>query len=99
MLQIEMLKIGDKTIQGIHIASPGGKGHPHMLILLAEKGYIMCGYLNREAAENFGDAAVVISGSTFEEILENPVKAVTREASDLGIKIGMTGREAAERLV
>ncbi len=98
MLQIEMIKVNDKAVQGIRIPSPGGEGHPNMLILLAENGYIMCGYLNQAAAENFGDAAAVVGGSTFDEILANPVKAVTTKAAELGITIGMTGAEAITRL-
>ena len=48
-----MLKVAGKTVQGLLIREPGGEGHPNMLILLCEKGYIMCGYLNKEAADKF----------------------------------------------
>ena len=58
----------------------------------------MCGYLNQPLAEQFGDAAAVVGGSTFEDILANPVKAVTPEAAKLGIEVGMTGAEAAAKL-
>ncbi len=95
MTEIKTLKVKGTAVQGIRIPSPGGEGHPTMLILLCEKGYIMCGYLNQEAAEKFGDAAAVVGGSTFEEILENRVKAVTPQAEALGISVGMTGEEAA----
>ena len=69
-----------------------------MLILLCEKGYIMCGYLNKEAADKFEDAAAVVGGSSFDEILANPVKAVTSKAAELGVEVGMTGLQAAEKL-
>ena len=80
-------------IEGVCITAPGGAGHPNMLVLVGSKGYIMCGYLNQEAAAKFGDAACVIGGSSFEELLANPVKAVLPEAEKLGIRIGMTGEE------
>lgn len=98
MTQIEMLSAAGKPVQGIRLNAPGGEGHPNMLILLCEKGYIMCGYLNTEAAEKFDDAAAVVGGSSFEEILANPVKAVTAKAAELGIEVGMTGAQAAEKL-
>ncbi|MGN0659050.1 MAG: YunC family protein [Emergencia sp.] len=98
MIQIEMLSAAGKPVQGIRLNAPGGEGHPNMLILLCEKGYIMCGYLNTEAAEKFDDAAAVVGGSSFEEILANPVKAVTAKAAELGIEVGMTGAQAAEKL-
>lgn len=98
MVQIELVNVNGHTAQGIHIPSPGGEGHPNMLLLLCEKGYIMCGYLNQEAAEKFGDAAAIISGSSFEELLKNQVKAVTSQAAALGVAVGMTGAEAVVKL-
>ena len=98
MIKTETLNVKGHAVEGVCITSPGGEGHPNMLVLVAAKGYIMCGYLNREAAENFGDAACVISGSSFEEILKNPVKAVTPEGEKLGIREGMTGEEACDLL-
>lgn len=98
MIQIEMLNINGQEVQGLRIVAPGGEGHPNLLMLLCKKGYIMCGYLNQEAAEKFGDAAAIAGGSTFEEILANPIKSVTPEAEALGVAAGMSGAEAAEKL-
>ena len=98
MIKTEKLTIDGNTAEGICIASPGGEGHPNMLVITAKNGYIMCGYLNLEAAASFGDAACVVSGSTVQEQLENPVKALTPEAEKLGIRIGMTGAEACALL-
>ena len=93
MIKTEILNVNGNLVQGVCIAAPGGEGHPNMLVLVCEKGFIMCGYLNQEAAAKFGDAACVIGGSSFEELLANPVKAVLPEAEKLGIKIGMSGEE------
>ena len=96
MIKTETIDVNGKTFEGVCITSPGGEGHPNMLVLVGDKGYIMCGYLNQEAAAKFGDAACVIGGSSFEELLANPVKAVTPAAEALGIRIGMTGAEVCE---
>ena len=93
-----MLNAAGKAVQGLRIQEPGGKGHPNMLLILCKKGYIMCGYLNKEAADKFEDAAAVVGGSSFDEILANPVKAVTAKAAELGVDLGMTGAQAAEKL-
>lgn len=98
MVQIEQLTVNGKAVQGVGVMHPGGEGHPNLLLLLCEKGYIMCGYLNQPAAETFGDAAAIVSGSNFEEILKNPVKSVTLRAAELGVAVGMTGAEAAAKL-
>lgn len=98
MIKTEILNVNGQAVQGVLINAPGGEGHPNMIVLVCRKGYIMCGYLNQEAATNFGDAACVIGGSSFEEILTNPVKAVLPEAEKLGVRLGMTGAEACDIL-
>ena len=98
MIKTDILNVNGKMVQGVLLQAPGGEGHPNMIVLVCEKGYIMCGYLNQEAATKFGDPACVIGGSSFEEILANPVKAVLPEAEKLGIKVGMTGAEACDVL-
>ena len=98
MIKIEMLEVAQKTVQGIAIEAPGGEGHPNMLVLQCKKGYIMCGYLNMDTADAVNDAAAVVSGANFEALLCNPVKAVSKAAAALGIEVGMTGAQAAEKL-
>ena len=98
MVKMDLLEVEGKAVQGILVQAPGGEGHPNMLVLLCKKGYIMCGYLNQPAAEKFHDAAAIVGGASFEEILANPVKGVTPAAAALGVEIGMTGAQAAARL-
>jgi uncharacterized protein YunC (DUF1805 family) len=73
--------------------------HANMLLILGEKGYLMCGYLNLEAAEKMGDAAAVVTGvSTFSDVLKAEVSSYTKKAAELGINKGMTGEQALEIL-
>ncbi|MPN23942.1 hypothetical protein SDC9_171335 [bioreactor metagenome] len=59
----------------------------------------MCGYLNIGAAESLGDTAAKVKGvQSFEDMLKATVVEVTKFASDLGVKTGMTGREALEKM-
>ncbi|HDJ84084.1 MAG TPA: DUF1805 domain-containing protein [Desulfurococcaceae archaeon] len=75
-------------------------GNAPLILVKADKGYIMCGYLNIEIAEKLGDAAATVTGvSSIEELLEKNVKAVTSKAKNLGIEPGMKGREALEKLI
>ena len=98
MVKMDLLEVEGKAVQGILVQAPGGEGHPNMLVLLCKKGYIMCGSLNQPAAEKFDDAAAIVGGASFEEILANPVKGVTPAAAALGVEIGMTGAQAATKL-
>ena len=91
---MEQLDLEGRKVLGIKIELPGS---PPLLVLVAEEGFVMCGYLNVQAAEKLGVAAAMVSGvRTFEDVLETPVKACTSKARELGVREGMKGREALE---
>lgn len=70
-----------------------------LLVIRAEKGFLMCGYLNVNAAEALGDTAAKVKGvQSFEDMLKAQVVEVTQLARELGVEPGMTGREALERM-
>jgi uncharacterized protein YunC (DUF1805 family) len=70
-----------------------------LLVIRAEKGFLMCGYLNVNAAEALGDTAARVKGvQSFEDMLKAQVVEATQLAKELGIKPGMTGREALEKM-
>ena len=87
MITIDAIQIDGKRSDGLLIQSPGGEGHPNMILIQCAKGYLMCGYLNLDAADKFFDA-----------VLHNPIKGMTAAAKALGVRDGMTGEEAAEIL-
>lgn len=98
MIQIETITLDHKKVQGTIVKAPGGEGHPNMILIQGDLGYLMCGYLNLAAAEKFGDAAVLVGGADFDAVLSNPIKGMTTKAAELGVKEGMSGREAAKCL-
>jgi uncharacterized protein YunC (DUF1805 family) len=64
-------------------------------VIIAEKGFVMCGFLNVDAGENVGAAAAMVSGvKTFEDVLNAEIKATTSKAKGLGVIAGMKGSEA-----
>jgi uncharacterized protein YunC (DUF1805 family) len=70
-----------------------------LLVIRAEKGFLMCGYLNVNAAETLEDTAAKVKGvQSFEDMLNASVIEVTKLARELGIELGMTGREALEKM-
>ena len=71
----------------------------NLLLIVGEKGYIMCGYLDIGAAEKLGDAACIVTGvSTFHDVLKSEVKSLTSKAEELGVREGMVGEQALEIL-
>ena len=95
-MQVEQIQLKNGTAMGVKVEM---KTAP-LLVITARRGFVMCGYLNMEAAEKLGDVAVRVSGvKTFEDVLNAKVNAVSSTAAELGIKEGMTGKEALERML
>ncbi len=69
-----------------------------LVMVIAAKGYVMCGYLNIGTAEKLGQAAAIVRGvNDAEGILNGKISAATSQASKLGVSDGMLGREALRK--
>ena len=96
MINVTTVKVEDKTFLGLRVDLPES---PPLLLIVAEKGFVMCGFLNIEAAEKLGvDAAMVSGVKTFEDVLNAEVKAATTKAKNSGVDPGMKGSEALKRM-
>jgi len=94
---VGQVEVGGRKALGVRVELPGS---PPLLLIVAERGFVMCGFLNVEAAERLGVAAAMVSGvRTFEDVLEAPVRACTSKARELGVREGMKGREALELMI
>lgn len=96
MISVVSVKVYDKIGLGVRVELPDS---PPLLLVVAEKGFIMCGFLNVDAAERLGVAAAVVTGvKSFEDVLKAEVKAVTSKAETLGVSIGMKGGDALKHM-
>lgn len=92
---VEQIQLENGCALGLHFEM---QKYP-LLVIRAEKGFLMCGYLNTNAAEALGDMAARVKGvRNFEDMLNAQVVEATQLAMNLGIKLGMTGKEALERM-
>jgi len=96
VISVASVKVDDKVCLGVRVELPDS---PPLLLVVAEKGFVMCGFLNVDAAERLGVAAAMVSGvKSFEDVLDAKVKAATTRAKKLGIEAGMKGTEALKRM-
>ena len=96
LICIEKIKINDKSVLGLKVELPNS---PPLLLMVGEKGFVMCGYLNMEAAEKLQTAAAMVSGvKSFQDVLEAEIKTATSKAKELGVNPGMKGQEALKKL-
>ena len=93
---MDTVQIDGHALDAITLATPNTK----ILVIRARLGILGCGYIALETAAKVGDALAVVSGvSNYEEMLAAPVKAVSPAAEALGIRPGMTGRDALKKMV
>ena len=95
-MKIRELEIKNTKLSCLEVGLPKSP----LIIIVAPKGYIMCGYLNIGTAERLGQAAAIVRGvNSVEEILKGKVSALTSNAKKLGISEGMLGEEAVSKMV
>ncbi|OGS01965.1 MAG: hypothetical protein A3G41_01920 [Elusimicrobia bacterium RIFCSPLOWO2_12_FULL_59_9] len=95
-MRIRNISVGGKAFQGVEISLPEAP----LVLALGRRGYLMCGYLNLEAADKFrGTCAVVRGVSSVEDILRGKVSAVSRRAKRLGVRVGMRGAQAIKKFL
>lgn len=85
MLQHTYIKTGNKRLEAVLF----GLGAKNLIVIRGSRGYIMCGYLNLQAAEKFKDVAVKITGvSDLGSAVRATVAACSGAARRLGIYKG-----------
>jgi uncharacterized protein YunC (DUF1805 family) len=91
MFIVDVVDVDGKKFHGLKVEF---EDIPPLLLLKGGKGFVMCGYLNFEAAEKVGSAAAIVSGvNSFEDVLNAEIKAVTTKAKVLGLETGRVVRE------
>jgi uncharacterized protein YunC (DUF1805 family) len=96
MIKIDKLTVNGKTFQGLKVEL---KDLPPLILIEGEKGFVMCGYLNIDAAESLGATAAVVFGvQSFEDVLNAEIKTSTKKANALGLKPGRVVRDVIEVL-
>jgi uncharacterized protein YunC (DUF1805 family) len=97
LICVEQLKIAGKVATGLKVELPDS---PPLVAILGGGGFVMCGFLNIEAAEKLNATAAMVSGvKTFEDVLNAEIKATTSKARMKGVTVGMKGEEAVRLLV
>jgi uncharacterized protein YunC (DUF1805 family) len=74
-------------------------------VILTEAGLVGCGIYDLKTAAEFGQAVAIARGTPEqplvepEDLFEAHIVDATPQARELGIRVGMTGREAVEVLL
>lgn len=90
-----------KPATGVSVVWDDGQ----FVFIVASKGLVACGAIDADVLDKFNFAVTVSEGTpekpliTPDDLLEAKVMKLTKKAEELGIKLGMSGKEALEKLV
>ncbi len=93
---MDTVQLDGNALDAITFATQNTK----ILVIRAPHGLLGCGYISADTAAKVGDALAVVSGvANYEDMLGATVKAVSPAAEALGVRPGMTGRDALLKLL
>ena len=100
MVTMTPILIGNHQFTAITVKLP----KTNFMAVTNEKGYIMCGaldvaLLNEKLKDRGIIAARAVGVRTIEQLLEAPLESVTIEAENIGIIIGMKGKDALLKMI
>lgn len=100
MLSWQTIQIQGRPFSAITVRLP----KTTLLAVCNQTGYIMCGaldvqLLNEKLADRKIIAGRAVGVKTIDELLEAPLESVTTEALNIGITVGMRGREALTKMI
>ena len=71
-----------------------------LILIKANRGYVMCGYLNIAAANKLGDIAGRVTGvKSFEDVLNALIVELSENAKKMGFAEGMNARDFLNKLM
>ena len=92
------VNLSSGTAIGIKIFRSNGQ--PAAILIKAPRGFAVCAHFNVKAMEGHGMAVVMFAGvKSIQQALKAKVVSLTKEARALGIKEGMTVKEALEKMM
>ncbi|MCZ7382112.1 MAG: DUF1805 domain-containing protein [Candidatus Methanoperedens sp.] len=92
---VEQIKLENGSALGLKMDMENAP----LLVIRAGCGFVMCGYLNMDIANKLGDVAVRVTGvRSFEEVLNAKAQDVSMAAKSLGIIVGMTAKDALNKM-
>ena len=103
MVEIKVcdIKMKNGNVKGLTVIWNNGQ----YVAITGNKGFLGCGAFDLNVMEEFNFAVAIAKGTpehpfkTPEDLLNANVASVTKKAIELGIFIGMKGKDALEKLV
>ena len=87
----DTLELDGRSFQALSVATTRAR----LLMVQGTKGFLGCGYFSVMTPDKFNEAVAIVTGvKTYDDMFAASVIKVSRAAAELGVREGMTGREA-----
>lgn len=96
----EMVKLTNKQADGYVIPL----GPVNLVMVITDAGMVGCGAFDVAALDGFDYPAARVKSTrggsigSIDDLLAGTVKDANKKAAELGVKVGMSGREALDRM-
>jgi uncharacterized protein YunC (DUF1805 family) len=88
--------IDGKKVTGVEVPLPKAP----LVVAYGKDGFVMCGYLNTDAADRMNVAAAMVRGvKTVDDLLAAKVESISKAAGQKGVALGMTGKDALAKFL
>ena len=88
---MDKIKIDNIEFSGSTIEMLQGK----LLLIQGQNGMLGCGYFNVETADKLNSAMAIVTGvKCYDDMLTRPVVKVSARATEYGVTVGMSGKDA-----
>lgn len=97
-IKIDAIETKGKPAQGLSVSWKDGQ----FVTMVTDSGMVACGAFGVRVMDEFKIAMAIAKGTpqkplkTPEDLLDAKIVGVTSKAAGMGIKVGMSGREALE---
>jgi len=96
VVRIREVRVNGKSLLGVEVSLPNS---PPLVMLVGEKGFAMCGFLDIQVAEKLGVVAARVPGvKSVEDMLGKEIASVTSKARELGLVNGVRLLDVADKL-
>lgn len=99
-IQVTPVNTQGTAALGLEVTYEGGE----FVMVVARKGLVSCGIVDRAVMDQFGEAVAIAKGTpekhliTVRDLLSARIVDATEKAKEFGVRLGMTGNEALEKL-
>jgi len=92
---MDRITIDGVVFEGVRVETPRSV----LLMIVAPEGFLGCGWFSTETADKLSEAAAVVTGvRTYDDMLEARVVRRSQAAEEMGVEVGMSGRDALKKL-